>query len=125
MKTQLRTVENGEYTYKMLMFVCPGCVAGAQPGYDGLHMLPVNDTGEKIDGLNLPFWKFDGNLETPTLEPSILSHEVVTSKGVMLHPRCHSYLRQGIFHFLEDSEHPLAGQFVPIPDLPDWAEELS
>jgi hypothetical protein len=125
MKSQLRMVNKQDHTYGLLMFVCPGCVAGGHPGYDGIHMLPVNDTGEKLPGLDIPFWKFNGDTESPTLEPSILSHEVVMGTGLLLHPRCHSYLRQGVFQFLADCAHPLVGQFVPIPDLPDWAERLS
>lgn len=111
MKTMLRTVKDGDKTYDALMFVCPGCISGGPEGYAGLHMLPVN--AENIDK---PSWNWNGDLESPTLEPSILSHG---------YSRCHSYLRDGIFEFLTDSDHPLSGQHIPIPDLPDWAAELS
>jgi len=70
-------------------------------------MLPVNSDTKS------PSWDFDGNLESPTLAPSIL-----TSKGTG--NICHSFLKAGIFQFLTDSTHTLSGQFVPIPDLPDW-----
>lgn len=121
MKSVLRTVTDKtlNVTYESLMFACPGCIAGHpnSEGYDGIHMLPVNVP----EGVNIgkPSWKFDGNLDAPTLEPSILTHETKVT------PRCHSYLRAGVFEFLGDCTHPLVGQHVPMLDLPKWVEELS
>jgi hypothetical protein len=103
-KTMLRSVCCGEDVYQALMFICPGCAET----HTGLHMLPVSGVTER------PMWTFDGNLEAPTLSPSIL-----TRHGDML--VCHSFLRNGVFEFLGDSTHSLAGQHVPMPDLPDWA----
>lgn len=60
-----------------------------------------------------PSWTWDGNLEAPTLSPSIL-----TGKGT--DKICHSYLKEGIFQFLGDCNHSLVNQHVPMPDLPDW-----
>lgn len=34
---------------------------------------------------------------------------------------CHSFLRNGVWEFLGDSAHKLAGQNVPLTPLPDWA----
>jgi hypothetical protein len=110
MKAMLRTVNDNGKTYDVLMFVCPGCAAGGPKDYEGLHMLPVN--AENIDK---PSWGWNGDLESPTLSPSILS------KGYCV---CHSFLRDGIFEFLTDSSHPLSGQNVPMPDLPDWATDM-
>jgi hypothetical protein len=61
-------------------------------------------------------WTFDGNLDAPTLSPSILWCEIVVD-GVEV---CHSFLRNGVFEFLSDCTHEHAGQHVPMPDLPDW-----
>lgn len=33
---------------------------------------------------------------------------------------CHSFLRAGVWEFLPDSAHALAGQRVPMVPLPDW-----
>jgi hypothetical protein len=112
MKTRLRTVKANDITYDALLFVCPGCVAGGPEGYDGLHMLPVNNEHD----IGKPNWTWNGDLQKPTLSPSILS------KGYNV---CHSFLEDGVFRFLTDSDHPLSGQSVPIPDLPDWAVEFS
>jgi hypothetical protein len=35
---------------------------------------------------------------------------------------CHSFLTDGVFHFLGDCTHPYAGQQVPLPELPDWLD---
>lgn len=125
MKSQLRTITHGETTYEALQFWCPGC---EQPDPDGgtqggLHMLPVNTS------LKAPSWTWDGNLEAPTLSPSILTRmeharrrsthgEELTDVGLFV---CHSFLRGGVFEFLSDCTHQYAGQSVPLPDLPAWA----
>lgn len=111
MKARLRTINDHGVIYDALMFVCPGCIAGGPDGYNGIHLLPVN-----VENLQKPSWTWNGDLEKPTLFPSILT------RG---YSRCHSYLEDGVFHFLADSEHPLADQYVSIPDLPDWAVDLS
>jgi hypothetical protein len=110
MKTLLRRVQDKGHRHNRLLFVCPGCKAAGPEGYDGLHLLPINTPGIT------PSWEWDGNLIRPTLSPSI--HTEIYGKI------CHSFLENGIFRFLEDSTHPLAGRRVPIPDLPAWAEEI-
>lgn len=128
MKSLLRTVRYDNVVASSLMFVCPGCVAGGPDGYDGIHMLPVNVPADS--GLDRPSWDWDGNLEAPTLSPSILTNgnrgeaTRFNDDGTPRFPRCHSYLRAGVFEFLGDCEHPFVGQKVPIPDLPEWAERL-
>lgn len=119
MKSRLREVTRGDKTYQVLMFVCPGCIAGGPDGYEGIHELPVNSPNAT------PSWDWNGSLDRPTLKPSILTHSSETPDQVKIFARCHSYLTEGNFHFLEDSEHSLAGEkFVPMPDLPEWAERL-
>ncbi len=63
-------------------------------------------------------WEWDGNLESPTLAPSLLYPE----KKI----RCHLFLKNGIIDFLGDCGHALAGQKVPIADIPEdsgWARK--
>lgn len=102
----VRPVDDHGNVYSALAFVCPGC-ALMPGGGSGLHMLPVNSPNKS------PQWDWDGNLAAPSLSPSILT------RGADSH-RCHSFLRGGVFEFLTDSTHPLAGQSVPLPPLPDW-----
>ena len=109
MKTSLRIIDDHGVKYQALMFVCPGC---DRDGHGGLHMLPVN-TKDKS-----PSWEFDGNVNAPTLSPSILT-KTENASGLFI---CHSFLRNGVFEFLNDSTHHLAGQRVPIPDLYEWVE---
>lgn len=102
MKAMVRNVTDGDLRYQALMFCCPGC------GGTGLHMLPVNcNAGGK------PTWTWDGNLDAPTLSPSILTRWGNDKV-------CHSYLRAGVFEYLDDSTHQYAGQKVPMPELPEW-----
>jgi hypothetical protein len=115
MKSRLRKVNDHGVHYQALMFVCPGCIAGGPSGYSGLHQLPVN-----APGIDKPSWSWDGNLEAPTLSPSIRT-KIDWGSGPQV---CHSYLKAGRFDFLEDSTN-LAGQNVPLPDLPAWVEELA
>lgn len=124
MKASLRHVDDHGHHYEALMFVCPGCATpytfpdGTEHTPSGVHMLPVSG-----DANGRPVWTWDGNLEAPTLSPSI---------ATKIHPYdeqsrplgfCHSYLRGGVFEFLTDSTHKYSGQHVPMPDLPRWAED--
>ena len=74
-----------------LFFECPGC--------GNLH------------GIDTRKWSFDGNLDLPTISPSILCHPHPGQ------PRCHSFVKAGRIQFLADCEHGLAGKTVDLPDL--------
>lgn len=91
------TADDGRSGTKLYLW-CPGC--------DTLHGVEV--TGEP------PRWEWDGNLEAPTVSPSIL----VT--GGISGIRCHSFLKAGRWEFLGDCEHALVGQTVPMVALPNW-----
>lgn len=82
--------------HQRLWMWCPGC--------EDLHAVTLSgwdvDTGPDDD--------------TPTVSPSIL----VQGGGKNL--TCHSFLRGGVWEFLPDSTHALAGQKVPMVPLPEW-----
>jgi hypothetical protein len=103
---QIRQVDDNGHHYEAILFVCPGCG-------DDLHMLPVG--GDVPDGK--PRWDFDGNLDAPTLSPSILTRYKTKGEEWV----CHSFLRAGVFEYLSDSTHQYAGQQVPMHPLPEWA----
>lgn len=105
MKAMIRNIDDHGIKYQALAFICPGCID--MRGATGLHLLPVNSA------VKSPSWDWDGNLEAPTLSPSILTGK--DSPNI-----CHSFLRAGVFEFLGDCTHSLANQKVPMPDLPDW-----
>lgn len=111
MKTKLKTVLVRDKVQFKLLFVCPGCMEIM--GSNGLHFLTVNSPHIK------PSWEYDGNVNEPTLSPSILTY------GRTKDIRCHSFLRKGVFEFLNDSTHSMAGQQIELPELPTWAEELT
>ena len=108
MKAMLRHVLDGEVEYDALAFVCPGCTLNGGPG---LHMLPVNAL------VKAPSWTWNGNLELPTLSPSILTRWRWNDETDII---CHSFLKEGVFEYLSDCTHGLNNQKVPMVDLPDW-----
>jgi len=99
----LRDAQVGDLKYQHLMFICPGC---KQFGGTGLHVLPVNTDVTTS-------WTYDGNVEAPTLSPSIL-----TTSGREQEQVCHSFLIEGVFAYLPDSTHSL--KQAPMENLPDW-----
>jgi hypothetical protein len=98
-------------------FYCPGC--------EEMHYVGAS-------------WGFDGNLEAPTITPSLLVTSGHYSPSFQAgspcwctynaeHPdeprafmceRCHSFIRAGDIQFRSDCTHELAGKTVPIPPLP-------
>jgi len=98
----------------LLYLWCPAC--------DDAHAV-------QIDGE--PRWTWDGNLDAPTISPSVLVGGVQWNPGDHFYKphhhvepggriTCHSYVKQGRWEFLGDCTHDLAGQTVPVPPLPDW-----
>lgn len=116
---QTRDVEDNGHHYKALVFWCPGCQIPdeSEPGTfaRGLHMLPVSG-----DSNGRPVWDWDGNLEAPTLSPSILTKSSWKGEETI----CHSYMHAGVMEFLGDCTHAYANQHVPLPPLPDWAVRM-
>ncbi len=68
---------------------CPGC---------GRLHLPSAAAG----------WQWNGDSERPTFTP-------VMRQGL----QCHYTLKDGVLRFFSDCAHELAGQTVPLPDLPE------
>ena len=96
---------------------CPGCRQ--------THLIPTSAPYKT-------HWSFDGNLDAPTFGPSV---KVTGKKLVMVDDEwtggwerdadgnpidycCHYFLIGGQLQFCGDSTHELAGQTVPLPDLP-------
>ncbi len=59
-------------------------------------------------------WKFDGNQDAPTLEPSVRVRGGGNAGRV-----CHFFLVSGVLQFLGDCTHGMAGKAVALPDLPE------
>lgn len=90
-----------------IAFWCPGCGES--------HAICTS--GDHAKG---PLWTWNGNIDAPTLSPSILIHH--GSKGAEV---CHSFVRDGSIQFLSDCTHMLAGKTVPMPDWPSGGDEDS
>lgn len=86
---------------------CPACEHAVAIPVAGLN-------GELPGAPDGPYWEWDGNLERPTFDPSILQSETRTM------PKCHSYIRNGQWQFLSDCTHSMASKTVDMVPLPDW-----
>lgn len=73
------------------VFYCPACACGHQY-FKGR-------------------WDFNGSMEQPTFTPSLKNS---WAGGV-----CHLFLTNGILEFCGDSTHAMAGQKVPLPEIPE------
>lgn len=102
---------------RSLWFECPGC--GENHG--------VTIAGP---GVPHPCWKWNGSLEAPTLEPSVLRKgtkslseaevQAYLDTGKLPAPTpyvCHSFIRDGQIEFLSDCTHAMAGKTVPLPGI--------
>jgi hypothetical protein len=91
-----------------LSFFCPGC--------DSAHTIKTQGPGS---------WTWNGNVERPTFQPSVLVTYVAIPdaseefKEWRTARACHSFVTNGMIQFLTDSTHPLAGQTVPLADFPE------
>lgn len=85
---------------------CPGCMEH--------HVFytekPAHNTGAR--------WTWDGNVEQPTFNPSmVVSCDGIPNEGWPAE-RCHYFLHGGQIQFLGDCTHALKGRTVPLPELP-------
>lgn len=87
---------------ELLAYWCQGC--------EHIHQVNL--------GEGRPHWDWDGDVNAPTLSPSIREFWPATpSKSEST--RCHHFLRAGMIEFLSDSaEHDLRGHhpLQPIPE---------
>ncbi len=86
--SRITTTNGGHHGYAIR---CPGC--------NDVHVIDSR-------------WTFNGDHDKPTFSPSLLCHAVPGHRG-----RCHSFIRDGIWEYLDDCEHALKGQRIPVPDF--------
>lgn len=100
-------------SYSRVNYFCPGC--------QRIHSLNVYDQHAESN------WTFNEDYEKPTFTPSVMTRggKIGTDGAIMrddegfpIEVVCHSYVTDGNIQFLPDSTHELAGQTVPVPDLP-------
>ncbi len=98
---KLYYINDGFFEY---CFECPGC--GSFHGFRTPGYLPRPDLSPRDQDLfRKATWSFDGNLEEPTIKPSIVSH------GSIL---CHFVVTSGKIFFCLDSQHELAGKIIEM-----------
>jgi hypothetical protein len=98
-------------------FMCPGC--------KDYHTFFYNGRRHPVSGAT---WKFDGNLDCPTVSPSLnlawgnqADEKWEQSEGEPppngWSGRCHSIITSGKISFCGDCTHHLVGQTVDLPEL--------
>jgi hypothetical protein len=65
-----------------------------------------------------PVWDWDANVDAPTCSPSVRIF-TPAHDGEPEHTECHYFLKAGKIEFCGDSDHPLKGQTVDLPDFPE------
>lgn len=93
---------------------CPGCQALHAPRFI------CKEHGGPKSG---PIWVGDPTADPIEFSPSLLvqwsTPEPLDSTARIDH-RCHSFVRDGKWEYLEDSTHYLRGQVIPLEPLPNW-----
>lgn len=115
----LRSVEGGRLAYW-----CQGCE-------ETHHVI--------VEGDRQPKWGYNGNPDRPTFSPSVLYQQDMWVPPVTMqnieqwranpweqHQErrvCHTFITDGMVQFLGDCTHKLAGQTLPLPELPEWMRD--
>ena len=89
----------GQGDDEALVYMCPACVC--------IHRIPVSP-GKGA------WWQWNGDVNLPTFRPSIR----VVVEGYKDAYVCHAYVTGGAVRFLSDCTHAMAGQTVPLPEMP-------
>ena len=63
-------------------------------------------------------WKFNDDVENPTLEPSYLTGFPDKEGRSLVVLRCHSFIKNGKIQFLSDCFHGLKNKTVALPNIP-------
>lgn len=98
-----------ENTFGQYMFDCPGC---------NTHHCVWTDNRD-----NVTTWSFNGDVEKPTVSPSILVKYPANPNAIEQFKQwrteriCHSFITDGKIQFLSDCTHHLAGKTVDLNDI--------
>lgn len=104
----VRSVEQAGIVGRWVYYQCPRC--------DNVHGLPV-DYKNSIGAT----WSWDGNMEAPTLGPSVLS-----KSGPNGATSCHHFVKGGKIEYCGDTPpnvetgEVFAGRTVDLPELPEY-----
>lgn len=86
------------------MFYCPGCKSHHAP-YIRPHKNPLGAS-----------WNFNGDLESPTFNPSILTRVTPTEpdRDPLV---CHLFVKGGQIEYLNDCTHELKGKTIKMEEV--------
>ena len=80
------------------------------PGPFPTRIIPVMLKGSRKGTGN---WTWNGDLEKPTIKPSVLTTLELPNKKIV----CHSFINDGKIQFLSDCTHSFAGQTLDLLDI--------
>ena len=92
-----------------ISFWCPGC--------DSAHTIGIGPSGWQWDEASLtvsPSIKVQGVQWAPESSFHRLNHHVAPGSPIC----CHSFIRNGVWEFLDDCTHQLVGQTAPLHEWP-------
>lgn len=111
-----KVVTDGEGRFYGIRIKCPGCVLD-RCGH-GAVVLPTDWTPpnyERSPYISSEVWRFNGDLESPTFSPSVLTTANYGEERREV--RCHSFVTNGRIQYLSDCTHALANQTVDLPEV--------
>lgn len=111
MDNKISTVEKGSWFE--FIFYCEGC--GHSHGFRTATWEQPTGLTEEQKKLFQHKWTFNGNLEKPTIRPSL--HIWIEDKNGNKTTTCHSFVTDGKIEYLSDCRHKLAGKTIDMPDF--------
>jgi len=72
--------------------------------------IPIQLKGDRNNTQN---WSWNGDVEKPTLKPSIKTTEYLDGEYVV----CHSFVNDGIVKFLSDCTHDMVNREIPLKEI--------
>ena len=96
----------GDKRERLVIVHCPGCDIG--------HPFRVES-----DNPQRPSWTWNGDLDKPTFQPSMLVNQSVPES------RCHSFVTDGNIRFLGDCWHDLKNQTIALPELDEDGDPIT
>lgn len=117
LSSKLRKWATEDGSQEGLIYWCQGC--------DGPHQIRTKGAGDS--------WGWNGDVERPVFTPSVrvsapARRDPETGESTPERTLCHTFVgcngaQPGEVIFLSDCSHALAGQVLPLPDLPDYLRD--
>jgi Family of unknown function (DUF6527) len=94
------------------IFFCPGCKYNHPftTKWDAQEMIDNKKWYDQVGMKEHPLWTFNGDVERPTFNPSLLCNQHYPKQ------RCHLFVEGGKIRFLDDCHHELKGKTVEMQD---------